>query len=103
MSHVLGALTPQVDRIEGKGGLTIVVRSWRPASAPRGIVAIVPGFNSHGGYYSWVAEQLVANGLAVYAVDLRGRGESDGERFYLESFDDYVDDVARMVTLARSW
>ncbi len=102
MSQVLGALTPQVDRIEGQGGLTIVVRSWRPASAPKALVAIVPGFNSHSGYYTWVAEQLVAHGLAVYAVDLRGRGESDGERFYVDSFDDYVDDVTRMVNLATS-
>jgi pimeloyl-ACP methyl ester carboxylesterase len=30
---------------------------------------------------------------AVYAVDLRGRGNSDGERFYVEKFDDYVSDV----------
>jgi len=35
-----------------------------------------------------VAEQLVSLGLAVYAVDLRGRGKSDGERFYVESFGD---------------
>lgn len=102
MSDSLNTVTAHVDRIEGRGGLTIVVRSWRPASAPKAIVAVIPGFNSHSGYYAWVAEQCVAHGLAVYAVDLRGRGESDGERFYVDSFDDYVDDVARMVNLARS-
>ena len=101
MSQV-SSVVAHVDKIEGKGGLTIVVRSWRPAAAPRAIVAIVPGFNSHSGYYTWVAEQFVASGFAVYAVDLRGRGESDGERFYVESFDDYVDDVTRMVNLAKS-
>ena len=53
-------------------------------------MAIVPGFNSHSGYYTWVAEQLVAAGYAVSAVDLRGRGKSDGERFYVEKFADYV-------------
>ena len=101
MSEVVSSAA-HVDRIEGRGGLNIVVRSWRPASTPRAIVAIVPGFNSHSGYYTWVAEQFVASGLAVYAVDLRGRGESDGERFYVDSFDDYVDDVTRMVNLAKS-
>ena len=39
----------------------------------------------------WVAEQFVARGLAVYALDLRGRGKSDGERFYVEKFADYVE------------
>jgi alpha-beta hydrolase superfamily lysophospholipase len=49
-----------------------------------------------------VAEQFVANGLAVYAVDLRGRGNSDGERFYVDNFEDYVRDVEAVVNVARS-
>jgi len=61
----------------------------------------VPGFNSHGGYYVQTAEQLSAKGLAVYAVDLRGRGKSDGERFYVEAFDQYVSDVETVAALAK--
>jgi acylglycerol lipase len=49
-----------------------------------------------------VADQFVANGLAVYALDLHGRGKSDGERFYLDKFQDYLDDVHALVMLARS-
>ena len=90
------------ERIQNKDGLNILVRSWRPDGSPRAVVAIVPGFNSHSGYYFWTAEQLVANGFAVYSVDLRGRGESDGERFYVQSFDEYLSDVDLMVNLARS-
>jgi alpha-beta hydrolase superfamily lysophospholipase len=44
----------------------------------------------------------VANGLAVHALDLRGRGKSDGERFYVEKFADYVNDVATFVTMVKS-
>jgi acylglycerol lipase len=88
--------------IEGAGGVDIFVRSWRPEGQARGIVAIVPGFNSHSGYYAWVADQLTASGLAVYAVDLRGRGKSGGERFYVEQFADYVSDAEILVTLAKS-
>jgi alpha-beta hydrolase superfamily lysophospholipase len=40
--------------------------------------------------------------LAVYAIDLRGRGKSDGERFYVETFDDYVSDVSNAVALVKS-
>ena len=71
------------ERIKGSSGLNIFMRSLRPAEGTRGVVVIVPGFNSHSGYYEWVAGQLAATGLAVYAVDLRGRGQSDGERFYV--------------------
>jgi acylglycerol lipase len=35
-------------------------------------------------------------------LDLRGRGRSDGERFYVNDVADYVSDVARVVTLAKS-
>ncbi|MEP7074519.1 MAG: lysophospholipase [Acidobacteriota bacterium] len=87
---------------EGTGGLNIAARSWAPEGTPRAVLAIVPGFNSHSGYYNWVAEQFVAAGVAVYSVDLRGRGKSDGERFYVTSFDDYVSDVAKLVEIARS-
>ena len=37
-----------------------------------------------------------------YAVDLRGRGQSDGERFYVQQFGEYVADVSALVNLARS-
>src|SRR5690349_357843 len=87
---------------EGVGGLKIHLRAWRPDAAARGVVVIVPGFNSHSGYYTWVAEQLLRSGLSVYAVDLRGRGESDGERFYVDKFAEYVSDVAGCVALAKS-
>jgi alpha-beta hydrolase superfamily lysophospholipase len=35
-------------------------------------------------------------------LDLRGRGKSDGERFYVEHVEDYVSDVAAVVKLAKS-
>jgi alpha-beta hydrolase superfamily lysophospholipase len=88
--------------LRSAGGLNIFFRSWRPTTKSRGVVVIVPGFNSHSAYYAWVAEQLVDVGLAAYAVDLRGRGKSDGERFYVEKFTDYINDVAALVTLAKS-
>ena len=90
------------ERLDVGGGLTIFVRCWRPEASARGLVVIVPGFNSHSGHYGWAAEQLVAGGVSVYAVDLRGRGQSDGERFYVDRFADYVNDVSAVVTLAKS-
>jgi len=88
------------ERVEGAAG-QLFIRSWRPAGTARAAVMIVPGFNSHSGYYSWVAEQLVARDLAVYAVDLRGRGRSDGERFYVREMSDYASDVATLAAIVR--
>jgi alpha-beta hydrolase superfamily lysophospholipase len=49
-----------------------------------------------------VGDQLSAQGLGVYALDLRGRGRSDGERFYVNEVQEYVDDVASVVQLAKA-
>lgn len=95
-------ITPREERVPVRTGLQIFIRSWLPAAAPRAIVGIVHGVKSHSGYYFWAAEQLVARGFAVYALDLHGRGKSDGERFYLEQMADYVDDAHTLVTLAKS-
>jgi len=89
------------EKVDGPSG-RLFIRSWRPAGTIRAVVMIVPGFNSHSGQYLWVAEQLTAEGLAVYAVDLRGRGQSDGERFYVESMSDYVHDVETLAAIATS-
>jgi alpha-beta hydrolase superfamily lysophospholipase len=94
--------TGREERITGTDDVALFVRSWRPDGRARGVVALVPGFNAHSGYYAWAAEQLTASGLAVYAVDLRGRGRSDGERFYVRNFEDYVNDVATVIALAKS-
>lgn len=87
-------------RFAGKGGLNIAYRAWSAVGTPRGVLVIVPGFNSHSGYYGRAASKLAGGGLAVYAVDLRGRGKSDGERFYVDSFADYEADVGGLVSRA---
>jgi acylglycerol lipase len=92
----------QEEQFEGVGGLKLFARSLRPKAQPRAVVVIVHGFNSHSGQYLWVSEQLASSGFAVYALDQRGRGKSEGERFYVEKFADYVSDVATFVALAKA-
>jgi acylglycerol lipase len=90
------------ETFEGVGGLKIFVRSLQPQTGPRAAIVICHGVNSHGGQYAWAAEELVKSGFAVYALDLRGRGKSEGERFYVEDVADYVSDVAGTVKIAKS-
>lgn len=94
-------LAPREETIESTGA-QIFVRSWTPTGPPRAIVTICHGVNSHSGYFLWAGEQLAAQGYAVFALDLRGRGRSSGERFYIERFQEYLDDVDATIRLARS-
>jgi alpha-beta hydrolase superfamily lysophospholipase len=66
------------------------------------VVVVCHGVNSHSGQYLWVGEQLAAAGLAVYALDLRGRGKSAGPRYYIDDVRDYTEDLATLVALAKS-
>jgi alpha-beta hydrolase superfamily lysophospholipase len=96
------AVSKTEEKFEGTGGVKIFARTWRPSGKARAVVVICHGVNSHSGQYSWAAEQFVASALAVYALDLRGRGNSDGARFYVENVADYVSDLAALVKLAKS-
>jgi len=87
---------------EGVGGFRIFTRSWQPEGEPRAAIVIVHGFNAHSGQYQSVAEEFVKNNLAVYALDLRGRGRSEGERFYIDKFENYANDLSTLVGMAKS-
>ncbi|MEO5860172.1 MAG: lysophospholipase [Pyrinomonadaceae bacterium] len=87
---------------EGVGGLKIATKSWEAAGAARAVMILVHGFNAHSGYMEWPGEQFSSHGLATYALDLRGRGESEGERFYVEELSDYLGDVDSLVEIARA-
>ncbi len=81
-------------------GAHVLMHVWRPAQ-PRAILAICHGFNAHGGQYAPVAEHFAQRGFAVYALDLRGRGRSGGDRFFVERIDDYVADLAALMQFAK--
>lgn len=74
-------------------GLKLFMRAWRPQRRMRALLVVVHGFNSHSGYYDAMAQQAARSGIAVYAADLRGRGRSEGRRFYVSRFEDYVGDL----------
>ena len=82
-------------------GTRIHMRTWKASSPPRGVVVICHGLNSHSGQYQWVASKFAAQGHEVFALDLRGRGLSDGERFYVDDVASYVDDLRGLVAIAR--
>jgi acylglycerol lipase len=90
------------ETVEGAGGVKIFIRSWLPEAKAKALVILCHGLNAHSGYYGWTAEQLVGAGYAAYAPDLRGRGKSDGDRFYVDTIDDYARDVDLAVKLAQS-
>jgi alpha-beta hydrolase superfamily lysophospholipase len=86
---------------EGVDGIKIFTREWQPAGKPYGVVVISHGLNAHSGLYEWAAQQFTSRGLAVYALDHRGRGRSEGERFFVKKFADYTQDLATFIDMVK--
>jgi lysophospholipase len=86
----------------GVGGLLIFRRTWLPAATPRAVIALAHGAGEHSGRYQHVAERLVAEGYAVYALDHRGHGHSEGPRALLDRIANTVSDLDSLIVLAAA-
>lgn len=78
-------------------GQKIFYRNWINSGTHKGIVIVVHGLNSHSSYYENFAVQLNENDYEVYALDLRGRGKSEGERYYISDYHDIIADIDLLV------
>jgi alpha-beta hydrolase superfamily lysophospholipase len=83
-----------------RGGVRLYWRRFRPPS-PRAAIALLPGGGDHSGRYPALTHALVAAGFAVALLDFRGHGRSDGRRWHVESWDDYLADVDAVWPRAR--
>jgi alpha-beta hydrolase superfamily lysophospholipase len=85
---------------EGKVDATYV-REWVSDNNKANIV-IIHGVGEHSGRYIETAEKLFGLGFNVYTGDLIGHGLSDGYRIYIESVDDYMDNVNFFISRVKN-
>lgn len=57
-------------------GIEVAYRRWLPDGDARALVLVLHGMSEHGGRYARFAAALVASGLAAYAPDHRGHGDT---------------------------
>ncbi len=76
-------------------------RSWR-SNAPEAVIILLHEFGEDGKRYEKRARMLAEKNIAVYALDMRGHGESTGDRYHAESLDRLVRDLEIFVNLVRS-
>jgi alpha-beta hydrolase superfamily lysophospholipase len=87
-------------QFDGAGGVRIFWQAWLPDGQPRGVVAMAHGVSEHSGRYAWTGEQLAARGYALYALDHRGHGQSEGARAVIDRVDNAVADLGELIGIA---
>ncbi len=80
--------------------LKIFYRKYH-AGSEKARMIIAHGLGEHSGRYDNVVERLLPMGVSVWAPDHRGHGQSDGRRGHIDSFSQYLEDLRKLVEIAR--
>jgi alpha-beta hydrolase superfamily lysophospholipase len=78
--------------------LRLYWQRYRPAAAPpRRTVLVLHGGGDHSGRYPGITRALVRAGFEVALIDFRGHGQSDGRRWHVDAFADYLRDLEALL------
>jgi len=86
---------------KGFKDFNIYYQSWRPDTQPKAVLLIAHGFAEHSGRYMNLVNYFLPRGYALYALDHRGHGRSDGERVRTDDFNDYIVDLKKFFNIVR--
>lgn len=70
---------------------------WKPKQPIHACLAIAHGFGGHSGQYDSTAIVFANQGIATYALDFRGHGQSPGQRGYIDHWSDYISDLETLI------
>ncbi|HEY8801704.1 MAG TPA: lysophospholipase [Candidatus Dormibacteraeota bacterium] len=83
--------------VQSADGTKLAFRAWPQPGASISF-AVVHGLGDHGGRYAHFADGMSKHDMGTYALDLRGHGNSPGQRGHVDSWAQWTDDVAAFVT-----
>ncbi len=83
----------RISKFYNQQEVSLSYRVWFPSKGSKASLVISHGYAEHSGRYKHVAEFLVEQGFAVYALDHRGHGESEGAQANIKSFDNFATDL----------
>jgi acylglycerol lipase len=86
---------------KGYRDFNIYYQCWLPEVSTRAVLLVAHGFAEHSGRYGNLVDYFVPRGYAVYALDHRGHGKSDGERVQVDNFNEYLIDLKTFFDMVR--
>jgi alpha-beta hydrolase superfamily lysophospholipase len=87
-------------QLTARDGVKLELYEWL-ADDPRITVVLLHGYAEHCGRYEHVAKAWNARGIQMVGCDQRGHGKSEGDRGFVERFEDYHRDVDALMDAAK--
>ena len=87
--------------IPAKDGVKLYGHHWFPDHKPDLVICILHGFGGHTGHYEDFSTYMTGKSHAVFGLDLRGHGRSEGRRGYISSGDMLMSDINDLLIEAR--
>lgn len=79
-------------KFQGAGGLSLYYQHWK-VEDPKAVLVFIHGMAEHSDRYHYPVGYFSKRDFSIYAMDLRGHGESEGKRAYAERFGDFLEDI----------
>jgi len=92
---------PTIDFIRSADATKLAYRHWPIADASL-TLAVLHGLGEHSGRYERFAQGMAPFGMETYAVDLRGHGNSAGQKGHVDSWSQWIDDAAAFFSHVES-
>jgi len=95
---------PLTQKFKASDGFNLAYRHWE-ATVPERVVVCIHGLGDYSGWFRNIAPELASDGSEVYALDLRGFGESlekGSSRGCVSDFGRHLQDIADFVVHLRN-
>jgi alpha-beta hydrolase superfamily lysophospholipase len=87
--------------VTSRDGMRLAFRAWPKAGAAI-TFAVAHGLGEHAGRYKDSAAAMARRGMGTFALDLRGHGQSQGQRGHVDAWSQWTDDISAFVREVES-
>ncbi len=86
---------------KGTANFNLYWKCWLPDGEVKAVILVAHGLGEHISRYHNLVNKVVPLGYAIYGLDHRGHGKSEGQRVYIDRFQSYLKDLHTLYQMAH--
>ncbi|MCG8582689.1 MAG: lysophospholipase, partial [Bacteroidales bacterium] len=88
--------------IPSVSGKKLFGQTWRTTAPPKAVIVLVHGFGEHCSRYTTYIRLFANQNIAFISMDQIGHGKSEGKRGAIQSYQQLLDDIDKLIDKAES-